>query len=328
MTPRSQCLKESEVKLKRPSFRVQFVTMLLVAAVALALSACRPSARAGKDLPTYESVGEAAAATVYVLAVHPLHNPKKLFEVYQPLVDYLNTQLKGFSLKLEASSSYANFESKLEHREVDFALPNPYQTLMGIAHGYRVFAKMGDDENFRGVILVRKDSGITRPDQLIGKAVSYPAPTALAAAILPQWFLVEQGINVMRDVDNRYVGTQESSIMNVALGKVAAGATWPAPWAAFCREQPDLARQLEVRWTTPHLINNSLLARDDMPPDLVLQIRQQIVALHDRPEGRAILDRMALSRFEAADDDAYKPVSDFVHRFEARVRPVNPGQGR
>lgn len=327
MTTWSQCLKAPEVKLNRPSLRVQLAALLLVGIAALTLSACRPSASASKDLPTYEKMGE-AAATVYVLAVHPLHNPKKLFEVYQPLVDYLNAHLKGARLKLEASANYAAFESKLAHREVDFALPNPYQTLLGISHGYKVFAKMGDDENFRGVILVRKDSGIVRPEQLIGKAVSYPAPTALAAAVLPQWFLVNHGVNVMRDVDNRYVGTQESSIMNVALGKVAAGATWPAPWNVFRREQPELAAQLEVRWLTPHLVNNSLLARDDMPPDLVLAVRRQMVALHESAEGRVILDRLSLSRFDAADDDVYKPVADFVQRFEAQVRPVNPDKGK
>jgi len=70
---------------------------------------------------------------------------------------------------------------------------------------------MGDDENFRGIILVRKDSAIENVADLKGKAVSYPAPTALAAAMMPQYYLQTHGLDVMNDLDNRYVGSQASS---------------------------------------------------------------------------------------------------------------------
>ncbi len=40
---------------------------------------------------------------------------------------------------------------------------------------------MSDDNNFRGIILVRKDSGIKKLTDLKGKAESFPTPTALAA---------------------------------------------------------------------------------------------------------------------------------------------------
>lgn len=88
---------------------------------------------------------------------------------------------------------------------------------------------MGDDDNFRGIILVRKDSGIKSVKDLVGKNISYPAPTALAATMMPQWYLHIHGINIHTDITNSYVGSQESSIMNVFLGKSAAGATWPPP---------------------------------------------------------------------------------------------------
>ena len=274
--------------------------------------------------PGYDKQSAMQTGVVYVLAVHPLHNPKRLFEVYAPLIDYINARLKGASLRLEASSSYAAFEEKMARRELHFCLANPYQTIAGVAMGYHVFAKMGDDDNFRGVILVRKDSGIVRVDQLVGKIVSYPAPTALAAAIMPQWFLHEHGINVMRDIDNRYVGTQESSIMNVVLGKSAASATWPLPWRAFQKEHPDLASQIEVRWETPPLVNNAMTARDNLPAPIVQQVGALLAGLHTSGEGQAILARMALSRFEIANDATYEPVRTFVRRFEAEVRPVKP----
>ena len=43
---------------------------------------------------------------------------------------------------------------------------------------------------------------------------------------MPQWYLHERGIDVGRDLINRYVGSQESAIMNAYLGQAAAGCTW------------------------------------------------------------------------------------------------------
>ena len=57
--------------------------------------------------------GEQPAAMdvpVYKLGVHPLHNPAKLVQAYQPLVDFLNSRLQNARLTLEASRDYANFE--------------------------------------------------------------------------------------------------------------------------------------------------------------------------------------------------------------------------
>ncbi len=158
-----------------------------------------------------------------------LYNPDKLFEVFQPLVDYLNFQLPELKLKLIASKDYAAFEEKLYRGQFDFALPNPYQTLLCLDYGYTVFGKMGNDERFTGLFLVRKDSDIKTFSDIVGKRVSYPSETALAACIMPQDFLFQNGI----DISNVYTGSQVSSILNVYSKNVDVGATWPIPWFDF-----------------------------------------------------------------------------------------------
>ncbi len=178
-------------------------------------------------------------AKEYLVGIHPLHNPKRLFEVYGPIIDRINLAMPDVILKLEASRNYEEFDKKLYSGHFDLAMPNPYQTIRALAHGYRVFGKMGDDDDFRGIILVRKDSGIQKVTDLKGKVVAYPAATALAATMMPQQYLQNHGLNINTDIENRYVGSQESSIMNVLLGHVAAAATWPVPWKIFVAEHPE-----------------------------------------------------------------------------------------
>ena len=121
-------------------------------------------------------------------------------------------------LKLEASRNYQEFDKKLYSGHFDFAMPNPYQTLRSLAYGYQIFGKMADDEEFRGIILVRKDSGIHQVGDLKGKAVFYLAKTDLAVTMMMQQYLNTHGININTDIENHYVSSEESSIMNVLLG--------------------------------------------------------------------------------------------------------------
>jgi phosphonate transport system substrate-binding protein len=139
--------------------------------------------------------------------------------------------------------------------------------------------------------------------------------------MLPQYFLREHGLP-LDAYESRYVGSQESSIMNVYLGAAAAGATWPPPWIAFQKDHPEPAAWLKVRWTTESLPNNGLVARDDFPPELLGKVAAILFGLHQSGEGRALLERLPLSRFEPANDASYQPVRDFVARFSRTVRPL------
>ena len=257
-----------------------------------------------------------------VFAVHPLHNPARLLEIYGPVVDRLNAEIKEVNFRLEASRNYEEFEKKLLGRRFHFALPNPYQTLRALKCGYRVFGKMGDDQDFRGLILVRKDSGIEKVGDLRGRSVCYPASTALAATMMPQYFLHSNGLDINRDIRNVYVGSQESSIRNVYLRLSAAGATWPVPWKAFQSEHPAQAAELEVKWRTDSLLNNSLMVREDVPSELAGKVGDVLFALHTHEAGRSMLQRIPLSRFEPASNRTYKPLQSFVRKFSAEVRPV------
>ncbi len=272
--------------------------------------------------PQFGTAPAVPGKPVLVLAVHPLHNPAKLTLVYTPLVDFINSRLRGAQILLETSRDYANFEGKYRAREPELLLPNPWQTLQAIKRGYHVIAMAGEPKDFKGIFVVRKDSPLRQPADLRGKGVSYPAPTALAACIMPQYFLRQNGIDVTREIENRYVGSQESSIMNAYLGLTAAGATWPPPWRAFQADHPREAAALKILWETQPLINNSVMVRDDVAAGLREQVLTLLTSLHTTSEGKSILAGMETVRFISSSDGDYDTVQAFITRFEREVRKV------
>ncbi len=181
---------------------------------------------------------------------------------------------------------------------------------------------MGDDEDCSGVILVRRDSNINELADLKGKKVGYPSRASLAAGLLPQYYLHTHGLDVNTAIQNVYVGSQASSILNVYHGITAAGVARPSSWLMFQAAHPSEAAELAVKWRTESLPNNPLLVRNDVPREVMEQVRTILVSLQDSEAGRRILAPMALSRFEAADNGAYEPVRAFLARFAAEVRPL------
>lgn len=272
--------------------------------------------------PKYSNTPPLIDKHIYVLGIYAGENPNRTFEIYQPMVNYINARLKNSEIRIETSKNYQAFNKKLFSGHFDFALANPYATFRAAEKGYRIVGKMGDDDIFKGLVIIRKDSQIHTVNDLRGKIISYPASTALAAAMMPQWYFYTHGLNSDKEVYNIYVGSQESAIMNVYLKKSAAACTWPPPWDNFIKKRPEMAKELMVKWETPSLINNGFVVRNDLPEAIVKEVVTILLNLHICEEGTAILKAQGISKYENADANTYKPVGEFLKKFENEVHPL------
>ena len=307
---------------KKPGWRRAGVFVGLFVAACLFAAACLLAA-CGQGTPATSSytprfVAPPAKGRVieYAFGVVPMSNFRSIYDDFQPIVDYLNGSLVGAKLVLEVPRGLAEHQQQLEARHFAFALSNPYHTLRAAErHGYRIFAKMGDDAAFRGIWVVRRDAGIATLDDLKGKKISFPPRSALAATMMTQLQLKQAGVDPARDIDAYHVGSQHASIMEAYSGRAAAGATWPLAWTSFQRLHPLEARQLEARFPTQPLVNQGIVARDDVPPELVARVGELMAAMHTTEKGRALLARVPITRFERAGNAQYQVVRRFIDKY-------------
>lgn len=260
-------------------------------------------------------------------AIRPLHNPQRLYEIYNPIIELINQKLPAdLQIVFEASRNYAAFDEKLKDKKVAFAIANPYETVLAADNGYQIFGKMCDDHKYRGLFLLRKDSPVQTPADLKGKSISFPAPTAFAASMLPQYFLYQHGLKPDVDYECKYVGSQESSIQNVYQQSVAvaAAATWPQPWEIFRKERAEINENVYVKWETPPLSNNGLIVRQEDVPEIAIKAVEEVfLNLHRHEYGKALLQPIEISCFEPADYKTYEPVRRFLADFNQNVRTIN-----
>ena len=264
----------------------------------------------------YRPSGSAPVETTYVFAPHPYLNPLELFNAYDPIVHYLERKIPGIKFSVETSKDYADYENKIAARRFHFGLPNPYQTLFSLEHGYHVIAKMKPDDDFRGMMVVRKDRKLSSPHDLAGQTLCFPSPTAVAATMLPMLYLYDHGLDLKQNVQIKHVGSQISSIMNAYTGDAAACGTTVRYWRTWSRDNPDKAKELETLWLTDSLPHNGVIARDDVPPKLAQQVAAALIGMEKDMELDQSQFKIDQAHFEAGNNDTYQPMATFLKRYD------------
>ncbi|HEX8989899.1 MAG TPA: phosphate/phosphite/phosphonate ABC transporter substrate-binding protein [Rhodocyclaceae bacterium] len=298
--------------------------------VARLLALCLAILSLAASAQGYRPTGAAAAQETYVFGVHPYTNPQDLFEAYAPIMRYLERKLPGTRFEVEASRDYPDYEAKLAARRFHFSLPNPAQAVASFEHGYRVIAKMTPDDDFRGLFVARADETISSPAALAGKPLCFTSPTALAATLQPLMWLHDQGVDV-KSLKIHYVGSQFSSILNAWSGEYAACGSTSRFYRNWARANADKAARLKVLWRTPPLPHNAVVVRDDVPADVAARVAQALAGLDKDPAVDQSQFRMDQQHFELADNGAYKPVIDFLRRYDAAIGlppQIKPPRGR
>lgn len=297
--------------MKNSIIKSYFISLIVV--IGLIFSGCKSE---DTDARGYKPTAIPTSKQELIIGIHPYLNAQKMFLAYDPILRYLDDNIPEIHFNLETSVDYGDYERKLYAGHFDIALPNPLQTLEAVKHGYAIVAKMKPDSAFRGVIVARKEYHIRSAEQLRSHAISFPASTAVAATLMPKYFLYELGLNVDKDAHARYVGSQYSSIMNAYSKDTIAAATWPTPWIRWQQENPKKAMEMELIWETPPLVNNGLVVRSDVDENLSDRVVVLLCALDTFPEGKKLLDNAGFEGFERASMKTYVPVERFLRLYD------------
>ena len=236
-------------------------------------------------------------------------------------IKYLNKNLSTAKIRVLACVNADDYLDKLKKKVFDFTIINGQLVLDAEQSGYVIVGKMGDDDKYRSVIFVRKDSAINKFSDLTGKTLTTSGPTALAGTMMPLFFLYKNGVNVKRDIKRLYAPSFESTIMNVYLGRCSAGASKRAIAMDMLKERPEIDSKLIIKWETPPLINNALFIRNDMDTPIASELTKLIFTLQDNEEGRRALIPLDVSKFERATSETYKPLKEFLAEYNAVMNP-------
>lgn len=241
------------------------------------------------------------------------------YESADLFVRYINERLDSFYLKLEASGGYDDYQKKLERSAFDLSIINGYYAFQAEKIGYKVFAKVKNDEEYRGVIISRKDALINSVKDIKGKMVSFPGKGSVAGTMMPLYFLQQNGIDVNKEIQIENLNSFESCMLNVYVGKsIVAGGPYVS-WLNYNKINPDIASSLTVRWMTPPLVNFAVIIKNTHL-GLQQKLSQILLEMQNNDEGKRALEKINYSGFEQATIEKYAPVEKFINTFNTTVK--------
>lgn len=238
-----------------------------------------------------------------VIGIAPQQEPTKVYAMWQPFLRYLEREV-GSRFTFETASSIEEFQQRVLEGRYDIWWGNPLTYIQASQKlGYVAIAR--DTTRIAGLLVTRKQDGITSATDLIGKKIAYSAPDAIGGTLLVQDFLI--GAGVARDqVEAVYTGTHDSAYRAVLDGHAAAAGGVPRSFNAL---DPSLREKLAVLARTTEVAPQPFAVHPRLYRSVVTKIQRALVKLNWIPEGRDILASIQHKEIVISNDVDYD-----VHR--------------
>ena len=240
------------------------------------------------------------AAETLTFAVVPQQSASRLAQQWGPLVAEIS-KTTGYDIAFSTAPNIPEFEKRLSAGEYDIAYMNPYHyTVYSQQPGYQAIAK-AKDKKINGILVARKTMSIESLQTLQGQRLAFPSPAAFAATVLIQNDLREANVEFESD----YVTSHDSVYLSVARGFYPAGG---GVMRTFNSLPDEVKSQLEPIWTTKPYTPHAIAYHPRLTNAQAKSIQQALVSLDKTLEGKATLDLLNISGFEAANNTDWDDV--------------------
>ncbi len=291
----------------RPWYFIRLVAAAVLASVSL--GAC-----GGPDAPGEPSTTEPPAVTgrAIVLADVDVDSPTKKLAKFQPLADYLGSNLAGFGITgggVRIAPDLETIAAWLVSGEVDLYFDSMYPaTIVADQSGARAILRRwrGGVGEYYSVIFARADSGLSTVADLLGATVALDEPVSTSGFLLPVALFIQAGLEPVEVAANMpppdpmrvgyvFSGDDENTVQWVISGKAMAGAVDSVTYSEL---PEDTRRELVVISETETVPRQVVLVRPGLDEDLLNAIKELLTGLERTPEGLKILETHGTTRFD------------------------------
>ena len=244
-------------------------------------------------------VTTSAYAAPLSVGVVPQNGVDATTKAWQPIVDEI-ARRAGVELRLSVAETMAEFDKHVAAGAYDIAYMNPFQLLLARAsQAYEPVVRDGATD-LAGILVVRKDAGISRVEDLANKTIAFPSPNALGASLLMRAQLDHQYKLAFKAV---YSGTHPAAYRAVIDGSVAAAGGVPATLDA---QPPEIRDQLIVLFKTTSVDPHPVAIHPRVGIPTRDAVRRAFIDMGGDASGAKLLAAVPMTRVVAASLDDYR----------------------
>jgi phosphonate transport system substrate-binding protein len=191
-----------------------------------------------------------------------------------------------------------------------------------------VLAMRDVDVGFTTKIIAATQSGIHKLTDLKGKLFAFGSRDSGQAAILPAYFLKQNGIDPEKDIHairfnldlgkHGDTGTSEVEVLKaVATGEADAGAVGDQYWARVLTENLVDSSKVAAIWTSPEYCHCNFTVRTKDDEQRFSSWTDALLAMdYNKPSERRILEMEGLKRWVRPQLDGYRALFDAVDELQ------------
>jgi phosphonate transport system substrate-binding protein len=247
-----------------------------------------------------------------ILGVFPYLSPSQMIEQLDPLRRYIEHTL-GKPVSMQSAPDFLSFVARTAKGDYDLVLTAPHMgRLAQQRDGWQLVAMSG--QQTATVILVRKDSGITRLEELRGKRMAVGSSRSVTY-LLAEEALLKKGVKPGRDLDVIETATFSNVVQSVFKGEVAAGATPTLLWDKWIHVNAEQHGQMREIFRAPPPNPNSFLVMcpPKTEPAVIERLREALLTFKNTDAGREFLQKSQFESFLPPDEKAMTRNDAFVH---------------
>jgi phosphonate transport system substrate-binding protein len=280
-----------------------------------ALAALTLAAACSKPAPETATTGKTIAFSVL-----SAEDQQSMARVWQPLFDDMQ-KATGLTVKPFYATNYASLVEAMRFNQTQAGW---FSALSALETTRRADAEVigriltnGQEGAYQSVLITRKDSGITLDKVLAcGKKLNFGIgdPKSTSGTLAPMAYVfIPHGIEPADCFKTVKSASHQGNFFGVANGLLDVASNNTVGMMFYARENPELAKKVQVIWTSPELPESSIVVRKDLDPAVKEKIRQFFLSYGHAPgpEGdrqRQVLKTLTYTGFAPADDGYLDPV--------------------
>jgi phosphate/phosphite/phosphonate ABC transporter binding protein len=231
---------------------------------------------------------------------------------FEPLMAYLSDAI-GRKVVLSVASDYGSLRTQMESGAVDIGSFSPFAYVDAAQGGrVRIIAQslIEGSGTYRGLIVVRRDSGIASLAGLAGKRFAFVDPKSASGYVYPRAMLLEKGIRPDTAFSEVIFAGDHRKVIAAVLGRSVDGGAIYDGALRLAREAGERTEDLVTLASTDPIPHDAIAVRSGLDPALALEIQAALVGLDRTESGRRIIkeSRKGLTGFAIAADSLYDPV--------------------
>jgi len=236
---------------------------------------------------------------------------------YEPIAEYLSERIHA-NIELVVLSRYGNIIDNFVSNDLDGAFFGSFTGALALRklHVEAIARPEYPDgtSTYHGLLLVRKDSGITDVEDMKGKRFAFVDKATTAGYLLPLYYFKTHGIEDLDTFlkETYFTGTHDGVIYDVLERKAEIGAAKNTVFSLLASSDPRITEELSILARSPEVPENALCVRADLDESIKNDLRIALLSMDQDKAGRAILRNFGAARFIDTTEDDYTAVFDYA----------------